>query len=515
MTFVRRSEGDRVALVAASLAVASPTLTYYSRFNSHDILVAVFTVLMIVLPFEYQRTGRLRDLLGLAAAVALAVSTKLNAWFSVAAVAAYFLGHAVYSRVRVRNPDSPPRVAIRPGHLPAAGLVAAAVVTLLYGTTFVYYLRGNPRFLIWAIRKTLGSVALYGFRYWAGIHATPRLGGPFHYYLTLLVMYEPAIVVMAIGALILYMRHRIQFGAALVAILMTEAMAISVFHPNLLASPLRMQPWHLMLASSVALAGAWTVVSLWTVGRTALGCWLFFGVAQLLLYSYAGEKVPWLTVHVLLPWLVVCSAFILDFWHALTSSRGKRTCATVGVALAILTVRTSWVLNTKNRSNVAEPMLQLEYTDAVWQTVQEVRDLAARSNEPVTVRIEPFAQWPFAWYLRDARPAYGDPLTSHETAPFLLGADGPVDPILATRYGRTKRPLLHWSTWIVNVGQGDIVGMLRFMIVHDRWGREESRPFVVWSRRDGTRPIPDRNGSEDPRLAPPATSGSNRGEPQP
>jgi uncharacterized protein (TIGR03663 family) len=284
LRFVRFGEGDRVALTAALMAVASPTLTYYSRFNSHDILIAVFTILMIVLPFEYWRTGRLRYLLWLAAAFALSIATKLSAWFVVATLTAYFLAYAAYARSGLRHPEFTGRLRLGPTRLVAAGVVVASIVTVLFATTLVHYLKADPPSLIRAVRATLDSIAFSSFRYWAGVHNTPNLGGPFHYYFPLLFMYEPAVVLMGTGALVLYMRRRMLFVAAIACVLLAEALAVAVFQPNLPASFLRMQTWHLMLASCFALGGAWTVVSLLTVGRTALACWVFVGVSQLLVY---------------------------------------------------------------------------------------------------------------------------------------------------------------------------------------------------------------------------------------
>jgi uncharacterized protein (TIGR03663 family) len=478
--FVGRQEGEDAALVAALMAIVSPTLVYYSRFDSHDMLVAAFTAAMIVMPFEYARTGRVRYLAACSAACALGISTKLNAWFSLVSVGACLAGYAAYAGL-LRRPWTIGRRRLE--HLLVAGVVFVLTIVLLFGTTLVYEAHRAGGSLVRAVLATANAIAPAGFSYWLQAHRLHRLGGPFYYYLVLLFIYEPLVFLSSVGALFFYMRRRLAFSGAAIVLVAGEALA-GRLAPALFATALAAPIGHVMLASFTAFAGVWAVVSLWTSGRTTLACWMCVGVSSLLLYSYAGEKVPWLAVHIVLPWLVVSSVFLRDSWRGLSGAWTRGGLAVAAVALGVITLRAAWVLNTRNRSDVAEPLLQLEYTEDVRQVIRSAWAVAARSDEPVVVRMEPAVQWPFAWYLRSARPMYGGPLGAAETAPFLLAAADSAVPRLAARYTRSTRPFLHWTTWIDNVQRGDLEGMLRFMLLHRRWGQEQSSSFVVWTRKD-------------------------------
>jgi len=481
---VRREAGTRAGLAAAALALASPTLTYYSRFNSHDILIAVFSLVLISMPFEYRRTGRAGALTWFAAAAALAISTKLNAWFVLGALAAYGIGYRAWStRQHGTAVGSMWRAAER-RQLLIAGAVAASIVAALFATTLLFYLRADPGAPLRALLSTAASVFLSGFRYWIGAHETQRLGGPFHYYLPLLLIYETPVLVMSIGATLFHMRRRALFLLVLSGILLVE-LVVWVVAPIGLFEALRLARWQVMLATCILLAGGWTTVSLWSAGRDFLACWVFVGTTAMLLYSFAGEKVPWLTIHVMLPWLVVSAVSFQDMWDRAAHRPGVRmTGAVIAVALVCLSARTDWIVNTRNRSNPAEPIVQIEYTPDVQRTIDAAHTRALESDARVIVRIDSAVEWPFAWYLRHARPAYGGALTPEETAPMLLGPDPPADRALEARYDRTVLPLLHWTTWMANVNDGDIAGLLRFMLRHDQWGREGSRTFSVWSRKE-------------------------------
>jgi hypothetical protein len=152
------------------------------------------------------------------------------------------------------------------------------------------------------------------------------------------------------------------------------------------------------------------------------------------------------------------------------------------VVLAAVTAHGSWVLNTRNRSHPAEPLVQIEYSQDVGRLVAAIADLASRLDEPPTVRLERPVQWPFAWYLRDLPLRFTNRLSGASTGPVLLAADGAPRPQLEARYERVRLGYQQFSLWIDH--PGDVAGLLRFMLSHDRWGEEHTTYLVAWIRRD-------------------------------
>ena len=81
--FLLKPHLGRLAAVATmALIVVSPTFSYYSRFNSHDLPIAVFTLVLSMVPFAYARTRHTVYVYIFLIVAALALSTKLNAWFA-------------------------------------------------------------------------------------------------------------------------------------------------------------------------------------------------------------------------------------------------------------------------------------------------------------------------------------------------------------------------------------------------------------------------------------------------
>ncbi len=143
------------------------------------------------------------------------------------------------------------------------------------------------------------------------------------------------------------------------------------------------------------------------------------------LYAYAGEKVPWLAVHVLVPWLLLV-AWQLPRWWASARGVGR---AVLAAGLLLSSAVSLWgtvALVTFNRHNVGEPMLQVEFAGDVRLVVDVIRRRAAASpGDEVIAEIAREYQWPFHWYLRDVKVDYVDEASGKSGAPFVLAERAP------------------------------------------------------------------------------------------
>jgi uncharacterized protein (TIGR03663 family) len=464
--WLRTRVGSVAALTAGSLALVSPSLTYYSRFDSHDSLIALFTVVMLTASFDCGGAG----LFWLAAAGAMAIATKVNAYFVIGTLALYLMARTAYG-VRRRRPIAPVRFALdHRGHIARAFAIAAAVIAILSITTITFNARNAGSVTPGGVVTALRSVTIGGVEYWWSIHQAPRLGGPNYYYLPLLAIYEPIVLFGAPIALFWFMRRRAR-AAVMVAVLAASAWLGS-------------GSWFAGLVVGWIAAGGWTVFSLWEDGREFLACWVFAGLLQLLLYSWANEKVPWLLVHIVLPWFVVIAAFLADVWASTPRPATRTVLVAAVVVIELFTARASWIVNTRNRNNVAEPMLQLDYTAAVEEATQRIQALPQRTDQPLHISIEPNVQWPFGWYFRDLRVDYWSgpiPKVSDEDA--VVTEDHALPAAYADRYTGGAIPYLHWTSWIENVRRGDWRGLLRFALWHDTWGDEAHTTLGVWTRK--------------------------------
>jgi len=165
------------------------------------------------------------------------------------------------------------------------------------------------------------------------------------------------------------------------------------------------------------------VLGLWLAWRrdalTLLFGWWF--IATFVALTLAGEKMPWLTVHLALP-LVFLAARGLGvalpaLWDWLASSRANAFgWAATGVSGAILIMLlmlagyTSLGLAFDHSDTAIEPLIYTQTTPQVPILSDRIAaELAAGTASSVVVDTTSSLSWPWAWYLRDATVNYLSP----------------------------------------------------------------------------------------------------------
>lgn len=306
---LRRYLGRWGALLAALLLSLSPSVLFYGRYMRNDVVISLYSLLWIFAAFRYLETRRPRFVSLMALAMALCFTTKETCFIFGAIIGAWFVGLAVARRLRrseawsasasgelalvmltlalpfaaalgyralgfdPRDFDGP-QAARRAGVLVALCFVISGLLALLgIGRTgrgegrppLALRAWGRAMAIFWSITVVLyttvfsnaprglisGIVGSLG--YWLSEHSTGRGGQPWFYYLLLGSLYE--FLPLALGALGI----------------------------------------------------VWVVSGGFGRGRRGrfaefLAWW---GPASLLAYSMAGEKMPWLLVHVTVPFCLL------------------------------------------------------------------------------------------------------------------------------------------------------------------------------------------------------------------
>ena len=142
--------------------------------------------------------------------------------------------------------------------------------------------------------------------------------------------------------------------------------------------------------------------------------WLLLTLALLLM---AGEKMPWLSIHLTLPIIMIAGRGLGEYLpRAFNHIRELSTqvdarrvghAAAVG-GLAVFLLLTAWSSVRASFENGDVPVEMLVYTQtspALEQAVDEMGDYAAMTGQgaalPITVDTAQGYSWPWHWYLRD------------------------------------------------------------------------------------------------------------------
>jgi uncharacterized protein (TIGR03663 family) len=279
--FLRRELGRTGAVVASILLTISPVFLYFSRFAREDIYFATWNAIIVVGLFGLIRTCRERYLYLAAVGLAGGFATKEAIYISGFIFVAFFaLALTVF---RGRRAVAPIRAMLTT--LPVSAWLRAVALTVaidaILFTTFFTNM-GDPWNCLAGKKCTPGGLwtgTIGALQYWIEQHEVQRGGQPPYYYLLLLPLYEFVPLILTVAGLL--SRH---------------------FQRNLFS-------WF---------------------------C-LWWGSLALVIYSYAGEKMPWITPHITLPLLLFGAQFLGSWIERLDLGRLRQP-ASLGVLLLSLLV---------------------------------------------------------------------------------------------------------------------------------------------------------------------------------
>ncbi|MGH2447819.1 MAG: flippase activity-associated protein Agl23 [Chloroflexota bacterium] len=419
--FLRRVLSRPGAVLASAMIAISPAFVYYSRFIRDDVYLAFFSLVMFIAIVKYLEKPRSHYLYVGSAAAALAMSSMEAAYLSFFIFGTFLIFQGV--REAIHHEDGPVLRAIKATSLDTwliAVSIFIAIIVVLYSSFFT-----NPKG-IWDYTQPLlnngtcqgnnfplnpcrGDV-IGGIFYWLSQHNVDRGNEPWFYYLLLLPLYEQ------LGLL---------FGAA--------GIIYGFVRRNLYT----------------------TFLIWWAI--------MAFG-----LYSWAGEKMPWLVLHILLPLLLLAGLFLgrafrllipggreVFSWRSPGRPIAFAVLATVASLLFLLEAHSTFALNFEDGANPTEMLIYVQSAQDVKTVVHETNQIAARlqgKNTPIGLDDTDVGGWPFIWYFRnythvDETSTFAGPQCGGQYCPVLI--------MLGPQFDKYGPQLIHhyvvqqyrWNWW--------------------------------------------------------------------
>lgn len=440
--FLRRQLGRWGALAVSTLLAFSPLFLYYSRYARNDIYIVFFMLLLVVCLWRYIAERKARYLYIGAAALSLSFCTKEVSYITVAIIALFFLiiaGKELVTRVRrrfdLKELSAPAEYLILIGtlSLPLFGAFINAIpgidlgqdLSNVWAAVLVIFLFaiGAAIGLRWDWRRWLISASIFwgiftllyttfftnpeGFAtgiwgtvaYWVGEHETARGGQPWYYYLTLLPIYE--------------------------------------FLPLLFA----------------AVGAIYYAIK----GNTFSRFLVYWAVLSLILFSFFGEKMPWLSLHIALPVILLGGMFIGRLLQGFGWRWVKPRIAQASIALALLLLFSFSMQHVTLKESYQkgdEPPQMLLYagiSSDVPRIAAQIEELARETGQEkeLTITVDSsiyYSGW--AWYLRDyAEAGKVDHNIDQPSGSVLIVGLGnePADESYLEKYGEGERiTMLIW-----------------------------------------------------------------------
>jgi len=307
----RRYLYPTTTLLVTGYIALSPTMVYWSRFLREDYWVVSGMILSL---FGFTIAPRAWKAFLVMLGLTIQWCTKENVFVTVAVVAGFFAFEAAFQFFVMKSRDT---YLHRMGRfiktnfpLFCVSFVACAMVySWFYGAGFRY-----PKGII----DGLGGKAI---DYWAAHHKMERIKGPFNFHVYVTAWYELPIFAAFITHLVLFYRRampQIQFVAGLVVmgiLLSWVATDASTIENNPLWKPFKLKN-HLDIVGLFVLLFHAPILTIQHLlrGERVLGTAAYFFSATFFVYSYLGEKVPWLSMYPLVYSLPYLALFYQDYF---------------------------------------------------------------------------------------------------------------------------------------------------------------------------------------------------------
>ncbi|NCV21934.1 MAG: TIGR03663 family protein, partial [Chloroflexi bacterium] len=178
---------------------------------------------------------------------------------------------------------------------------------------------------------------------------------------------------------------------------------------------------------------------------------LWWGWGALTIYSWAGEKMPWLVIHIATPMVFVAARFIGDVWRDPASDPWKvRITTGVGVLLSFWCIHTGWPVNFDRPDTPRDLLVYTQTAPDVKKVMADIERISLEqtaNSRDIGVTVQSGTWWPFSWYLRDYKNVdYPAQLTSPATKPIVLIAleDDEKNAPFLNGYTKTKYKMRWW-----------------------------------------------------------------------
>jgi uncharacterized protein (TIGR03663 family) len=430
--------GQQAAFAYAVLVLISPHLTYFSRFIREDLYSLVFTLGTILAFQMFLETDRAKWLTLAAVSFALAGITKENAYMTGVLFLLYAPFALLLRAAEVKKGEGV-RAATEGLSASIRWMLARALPLLTAALVFL---------AIWALAYS--AFGRYpgdwlaipkAVKYWMGQHSIARIPGPYWYYAPQLLYYETAIV---FAALFAFRR------------------------PERRNSPF-------------------------------LRFVLYWALGSILLYAWAREKVPWLTVHPLLPITILAAAGVGDLWR---DRQEKKPRLALAVFVVLAMVNTTGMLLASFRYGAHDLEREPRHAEIIAY-VQTTRDLIralaplelAKTKVPpgqAVVTVAGEASWPLTWYLRDT-PTKWVARVEDATTPIIVSdwdPQGALEKQLSNDYTARRVPIRAW--WFAERYRPDpskparpgLTDLVRWWLFHEIWSQIGSQDATFFVRKD-------------------------------
>lgn len=425
---LRKYIGKTGMVMAAFFLVFSPSFLYYSRFYREDIYISFFSLMAFVCAVKYaEKLGAdsyslMRPLYLFLAGAALAslAALKENAYITMALIV-FFLILVILRERSYRGMFEKMRGLDKDLFIISAEMMLLILVVII---SFSLFYTGNF-FDITGMKEAL----LKAVSHWYEMHKIERIGGPYFFYLPIIVLYElPAAVFSILG--IKYYGCCEGKKEKILTMLLSYWVAADLMYyisgviPSAASFlPTTYIPSSIVVFFPLIIYGTMTVLKSKHLFFSFL---VFWALTNLAAYSYIQEKVPWLVLNPLLPLVLIAASYIDRVLPGLQLNLRTPCIIFLAVSCSYF-VYSSVFLNYYDYTNPAEPLIQASQPPQKYSIfIDKIFDISAQyQNQSTPVQLtDTEMETQFLWYMRHyAKLKWKVDVDSELDAPLIIVHD--------------------------------------------------------------------------------------------
>lgn len=334
--------GRNGMVLAAVLMAISPPMLYFARFARNDIYVVAWTLLIVLALFGWLHTRQRAYIYIGTIAVALSLATKENTYITLAIAGSFIIGRFLQEQF------TPGLAARLPGHESVKSALTdlwndwRLLVAGILAFIFVFVTFFTA---FYTYPQDFASGVIKALEYWLAQQDVSRGNQPIWYYFMQIPLYELVVAVFALPAL-----------------------------------------WFLARRGSLT---------------DRFLCYWF--VAAVVLYSLAGERMPWLVLHLSLPGILLVSRFLGQKFAEPNGLRRHRIALTLFLLIGVYALHTGLPLAYVHGDTPRDLLVYVQTTPDVPYVVAQIEQISRKltTGTEIVGIIDNEDSWPFAWYLRD------------------------------------------------------------------------------------------------------------------
>jgi uncharacterized protein (TIGR03663 family) len=391
--FLRRQLGRWGSIAVAILLAFSPLFLYYSRYARNDIYSAFWSLLLVICMWRYFEERKARYLYIGSAALSLNFCTKEVSYITVV-IFALFLLIITAKELAARIGKG---FDLKDLSAPAEYLILIATLSLPLFAAFIQLIPGVDLGAdlsnVWAIVLV---ISLFAIAAAIGIRWNPR-----RWLISALIFYGIFILLYTT-----FFTNLSGFASGLWGSIDYWIQQQDVARGG--------QPWfyYIMLLpvyEFLPLLFATIGAVYYTIKGTTFSRFLVYWAAiSLVLYSFAGEKMPWLSLHIALPVILIGGMFIGQLLQGFEWPK-TRVWALRGVTVLVLLFFFSFSVHitcqeSYQRSNAPPQMLLYAGMSSDMPRIMgQIEELAEETGEgkDIAITLDWDLYWHWRWYLRD------------------------------------------------------------------------------------------------------------------